>query len=571
MDKPQRFKLKLTKLDFLSAVDAGAQGPIANAVLLKRAGEVKATFKVAKTDDALGLVFGWAFASSLDGGATPHTDLQWDQVDDDFLKAAMEFIEGGGATDVMHDGAQDGRVVFAFPLLPDICKALGIASKTLGLAVAIKPSAETFKRFQSGELAAFSIAGLGERTPVTKQAKCKACTGYVAADDKTCPGCGAALTKRAIHKQSVLTSTVDGHAHSLDANDPATYQWDGLSTSYQTAEGADSSHSHAWAFDPATGAIVIAADSGHTHTVDASVPPAIIAGAARIEVNEQIAAVAEDAVPASISDEPSSGKTVVVIAARAPAARESTRTAPVVKVTNNSQENTVELEALKKQLAESLARIAHLQKMASLTDAQRAHHGNLGASDAEAFLAKSVADRDGDVSKALAADPVVYTTADGIEIRKSAGDLMVTLAKRADDAHKIALSEIGKREDVELAKRADVEIGKLGGTIDARKDVLKAIDGISDAPRRTAALAVVKSGAAAMERLLAPGNHRLVDGFELPPNDIGAQAPTSPTSDLRKYVEKYQVDHKVPTYEQALAKALREDPKAAALYNAAAI
>ena len=168
-----KYKLKLRRLDFISAVDAGAQGPIANVALIKRADPMgfDATFKVAKVDDSLGLVFGWAMAGTLDGGETLHVDLQDDAIDvnsDDFLKACAEFMEGGAAADVMHDGEQDGRVVFAMPLIPEINKALGIETETHGLAIAMKPSPETFKRFKSGELAAFSIGGVGERTPLDK-------------------------------------------------------------------------------------------------------------------------------------------------------------------------------------------------------------------------------------------------------------------------------------------------------------------------------------------------------------------------------------------------------------------
>ncbi len=200
--KKSPFSLRLKSLRFLSAVDSPAQSAIAHALIFKRdSGEVTLTAKVAKLSDELGLVFGYAFASSLDGGTTPYVDAQNDAIDPDFLKAAMDFVAGGGATDINHDGHQDGRVIFAWPLLPDINMALGIESKTVGLAVAIKPSAATFAKFKSGELTGFSIEGTGAREPlaksdVTKQPKhvvCSKCEKSTA-PLSYCSNCGSALS-----------------------------------------------------------------------------------------------------------------------------------------------------------------------------------------------------------------------------------------------------------------------------------------------------------------------------------------------------------------------------------------
>lgn len=172
--KDTAYRLKLKSLKFLSAVDFPAQAGIANALLLKRAGDVESvtlTAKVSKLVDIpsadgteLGLVFGFAFGSSKDGGETPYIDLQRDWIEPDFLKAAMDFMAAGAPTDVNHDNDQDGRVIFAWPLVPEINKAMGISADTVGLAVAVKPSAETYKRFKTGELTGFSIEGQGERS-----------------------------------------------------------------------------------------------------------------------------------------------------------------------------------------------------------------------------------------------------------------------------------------------------------------------------------------------------------------------------------------------------------------------
>ena len=161
----QRYRLKLNRLDFVSPVDTPAQ-ETATVVLLKRdAGEeIDGKARVVKMDDSLGLVFCWAFTSSVDNA--PYFDLQGDAIDEDFVKAAAEFMEHGGATDEMHDGQPDGRVLFAMPMTPEIAKAFGVVTKTTGLMVALKPSPDVYAKFKSGEYTGVSIAGLGERQAV---------------------------------------------------------------------------------------------------------------------------------------------------------------------------------------------------------------------------------------------------------------------------------------------------------------------------------------------------------------------------------------------------------------------
>lgn len=160
-------------MKFISAVDAGAQGPIANVALVKRApsgDEYSLTAKVAKLDESLGVVFGYAVASTVDGGRSPHIDLQGDAVvgGDELIKVALGFAEAGAQSDVMHDCIKDGWVPFVMPLNAETKRAFQLTGDVEGIAIGMKPSTETFKRFQSGELAAFSIYGTGERSPLEK-------------------------------------------------------------------------------------------------------------------------------------------------------------------------------------------------------------------------------------------------------------------------------------------------------------------------------------------------------------------------------------------------------------------
>lgn len=167
--EPSLYKLKLTSLKYVSSVDTPAQ-ETAVARLLKRGTGLKiaTTARVAKLSDELGLVFGWALTTKAAGAE--YYDLQGDNVlEDDLIKVAAEWMSGGGAADTMHDREQDGRAIFCMPMTTEVAKAvygdkIGGDLGTYGLLVAIKPSAEDFAKFKSGELTGFSIDGTGERT-----------------------------------------------------------------------------------------------------------------------------------------------------------------------------------------------------------------------------------------------------------------------------------------------------------------------------------------------------------------------------------------------------------------------
>jgi Putative phage serine protease XkdF len=113
---------------------------------------------VVKVDDALGLVFGYAIICKRDG--SDYFDLQDDHIPEDaMLKAAADFMLHSRMSKDMHEGDQDGHIVFAFPLTTDIAKALGIVTKDTGLLIAMKPSAEVLAKFKDGTYTGFSIGG----------------------------------------------------------------------------------------------------------------------------------------------------------------------------------------------------------------------------------------------------------------------------------------------------------------------------------------------------------------------------------------------------------------------------
>jgi hypothetical protein len=416
-------RLRITSLKFISAVDAGAQGPIANVALIKRAAEgdeFEAVCKVALASEKMGLVFGWALASTLDGGKTPHVDLQKDAIvgDDDLIKVAAAFMEAGAPSDVLHADAPDGRVLFCLPLTADVLKALGLQSDVHGLAIGMRPGPETFKRFLSGELNAFSIGGIGERELVkqTVEAAVPAVLAETAPDDdeKRCPGCGAEC------------------------------------------------------------------DPDDRYCAMCGKP------------------LCAEAIPQPVTDEPSSGKTsVVVVAARAPGAI-STPASPPPTVASNSQESPHMDPKFAKMLATALV----------LPDAHRFHVAKLAPEDQVAFLGMSPADQDSAVKASDAADPEVYKTTSGLSIRKSHGAIAEQMARQADaTAAELAKqaqqleTEKAARASVQLEKRATDLIPLIGKSLAERVAILKAVDAIADEATRTGALEALKGANAAFQML----------------------------------------------------------------------
>jgi hypothetical protein len=114
---------------------------------------------VAKVDEELGLVFGFAIVSKLDD--EPYFDSQGDYIpEESMLRASTEFMKNARVAKEMHRGEQVGDIVFAFPLTTEIAKSLGITTRQTGLLIAMQPTdPDVLKKFKEGTYTGFSIGG----------------------------------------------------------------------------------------------------------------------------------------------------------------------------------------------------------------------------------------------------------------------------------------------------------------------------------------------------------------------------------------------------------------------------
>lgn len=274
-------------------------------------------------------------------------------------------------------------------------------------------------------------------------------------------GDGPAFGKNGVVQ--AVTGETNGHRHGITvqkySGDCSVEIW----MDYARGANDEYGHSHSLLASGIDGSYVVLENAGHTHTLDTA---ALTMAVAAVVVQKQ-------------GDEPM----------------------------------TPEEQKKLDDLAKASDRMG---KIILLKAAARMHFDGLADVTAQdAFLAKSVTDQEAEVVKAKAAadaaeaaaelakaekDPILHTTADGIEIRKSDGAGALALAK-ARDADAVTIAELTKTnkelaaatETGNFEKRAETELTHLTGTVQQRAALLKVAEGIEDEETRKAAVAALKS------------------------------------------------------------------------------
>lgn len=181
------------------------------------------------------------------------------------------------------------------------------------------------------------------------------------------------------------------------------------------------------------------------------------------------------------------------------------------------------------------AQVDRLTKIVALTPEHRAHFDTLDETSQDDFLSKAAADRDAAIEVAKSADPVAYTTDAGMEIRKSAGDVVIAMAKQADATARENATLRKQAEQTALEKRATDELPNLGGTVQVRAAILSAIDGIEDEDVRKAAHERLRAGSESLGKVFEPQGH----GGAGEPVDGSAEAKLAALT--KSYAEKHDV------------------------------
>ena len=247
--------------------------------------------------------------------------------------------------------------------------------------------------------------------------------------------------------------------------------------SYAKGPEDESGHYHAIARD-AQGKYVLAVVSGHTHTID------------------------QDALNRAV----------------------------LALVTKDKGDPT--MEPTKENLEAAEAALKAANAVIALEPVERAHFNGLDEDAKKAFILKSADDRKAVIDAAAKAetdaDPVEYTTSDGVEIRKSAGVAVITALKSNDELRKENADLRKDREQEALEKRAGDELEFLPGDIKTRAAMLKAIDGIADESQRKAAHNTLKAQ-----------NEAMAEAFKTVGHSGGQSEPGSPDEELDKLAKAH--------------------------------
>lgn len=120
--------------------------------------------KIAKVDEALGLVIGYAIVCTEKGA--PYVDLQNDEIpEEEMLAAALDFMKSQRVAKEMHAGPDKGTVVFAFPLTAEIAKSLDVTTPRTGLLIGVHfDDAAILRKYADGSYTGFSIGGISAAT-----------------------------------------------------------------------------------------------------------------------------------------------------------------------------------------------------------------------------------------------------------------------------------------------------------------------------------------------------------------------------------------------------------------------
>lgn len=157
---------------------------------------------------------------------------------------------------------------------------------------------------------------------------------------------------------------------------------------------------------------------------------------------------------------------------------------------------TADIAAVEKKFQEQLdtltKRAERAEALVAMTEAHRTFAKSLvNATEADAFIAASEAERDQQVAKAQDANAVVYKAMDGSVFRKSDDPRLATMAREMDEEKKKRMKMEAEAYKADLEKRAS-ELTHIPGDLNVRVSLLKGIDTLP-AEEKSAAVAALKA------------------------------------------------------------------------------
>lgn len=347
-------------------------------------------------------------------------------------------------------------------------------------------------------------------------------------DEKQRLAVAGSMYRHRMSKRIVMTSQSAGHAHSIITNRPDGGESLTGETSYSSGERDMPGHTHPWVMDEA-GNIYIGDAHGHTHAV------AILVMKQDDGQEEDVLAVLKGIVTSTAGNDAAVGGGQDGDHSMTPEEKAAMEKAAQEK-----------LDAMQK-------RAERAEKLAELTDAQRAVFAKLDDQGKDRFLAMSQDERQAEVAKAADLNPIVYTSPSGEAFRKNDDPRLVALAKRADEERAARLTTEKALRTERLQKQAE-ELKHLPGSLEERVALLEAIE-LLPTEKRAPALNALKAQDAGLAKAFETRGH------------AGSPQPTEgPEAELQTIAKRLRDADPKLTEAQAMVKAL-ETPEGQRAYS----
>jgi hypothetical protein len=353
---------------------------------------------------------------------------------------------------------------------------------------------------------------------------------------------------------SMATSSEDGHQHGISLHGDC----DGLRIIVHyaampgSAEGGavDRGHDHQ-VIRSADGQYTLTENLGHTHSIDsAQMANVLLEAMNKAEDNPDWDHIPMELGGVPLADLPE-----------------------VQKASSNEDhdegEPTMAEPTTEQRLAAAEAENATLKAVNEMTPEHRAHYDGIDkaldddaataflkadAKTRDAIVSKAKADADAETAKSQGDDPVVFTSDDGTEYRKSDDPRLVKMAQDRDADRKESIRLQKAAEDADLTKRAEGDLASFPGDLAVRKAILKAVDGIKDDTVRVAAHDALKAQNAKM----APAFQTIgASGAPVQKSDDAAGA----EAQLDELAKKYQADNPGTDFYTAYEKVSEANPE----------
>ena len=318
-------------------------------------------------------------------------------------------------------------------------------------------------------------------------------------DQPAQPGARITIMKRAesgdgVAKGGALTTSANGHSHVIDL-----HNFDGKKSHGMTDSATDNDgvfHSHPWVMVDEE--VVIGESAGHSHEVAVISKLKPRSGESHDDFVSRFMGSSEMAAEFPDQDQRLAVANSMFRGVKkdsnepdAPAGSAVTHDAGNLPHNGETMTPEEKLAKAAEDLEAAQARAERAEKVAQLSDAEKAVFEKRNSQEQDAFLSLTPEQRRAEVAKAADANPVVYTDGRGREFRKNDDPRLVEMAKDADAARQEREEERAIAKAARIAKMAD-DHGHLPGERDDIVVLLEAVDGLPT-EQRDRALKVLKA------------------------------------------------------------------------------